>query len=105
MIRYPDNSRHFMVERFRHPDGVLYFEPFWHEAEPGTAIHVARGTVRGDGPWKVGDAVITVVGCHGADPEMALALADWQQYLAGCAGEYAPRSQIVETARRYGALD
>lgn len=100
-IRYPDGTRHLIVEKFVHPQGLLYFEPFWH-SQPG-CIHLAEGQVRGEGPWKVGDAVVTVTGCRGADPEMALQLAAWQEHLACCDGDYVAPAQRLETARQYGA--
>lgn len=103
-IRYPDGTRHLMVEKFPHPEGILYFEPFWHWPEHGEGIHLVRGPVRGVGPWKIGDAVVTVTGCQGSDPEMALQLARWQEHLACCDGEYAPRAHILEAARRHGAV-
>lgn len=102
-IRYADGIRHLMVEKFEHPEGILYFEPFWHLPGTEAGIHLAQGSVRGDGPWKIGDAVVTVCGCRGSDPEMALQLAAWQEHLVCCAGAYAPRDLILTTARRYGA--
>ena len=92
-----------MVEKFNHPEGILYFEPFWHLPGTDGGIHLARGSVHGDGPWKVGDAVVTVTGCRGSDPEMALQLAAWQDYRACCEGEYAAPALILATARHYGA--
>lgn len=100
-IRYPDGTRHLIIEKFAHPEGLLYFEPFWHQAAGG--VHLARGPVSGDGPWKVGDAVVTVTGCRGADPDMALQLATWQEYLTQCDGDYVERARLLETARRHGA--
>ena len=102
-IRYPDGTRHLMVERFAHPEGVLYFEPFWHLAGGDGGVHLARGPVRGEGPWKVGDAVVTVTGCQGSDPEMALELAAWQEHLLSGDGAYESRERILEIARRHGA--
>ena len=92
-----------MVEKFAHPEGILYFEPFWHLPGGEGAIHLAQGTVRGVGPWKIGDAVVTVTGCRGSDPEMALQLAAWHEHLASCAGAYASQELILATARRHGA--
>lgn len=102
-IRYPDGTRHLMVELFAHPEGVLYFEPFWHLSGDSGGVHLARGSVRGEGPWKIGDAVVTVTGCRGSDPEMALELAAWQEHLMCCDGEYQSRDRILEMARRHGA--
>lgn len=100
-IRHPDGTRHLMVERFPHPDGLLYFEPFWHEGTGG--VHLVAGEVRGEGPWKVGESVVVVTGCQGSDPEMALQLAAWQDHLACCEGRYVDPERLLETARRHGA--
>mgnify|MGYP005858420929 CR=1 FL=1 len=82
LIRQPDGTRHIMAERFAHPEGILYFEPFWHLHRPAArAIHLACGEVRGEGPWKIGEAVVTVLGCQGSDPEMAGLYAEWQAFL------------------------
>lgn len=102
-IRYPDGTRHLMVASFPHPEGVLYFEPFWREQGVGNAAHLVRGPIKGEGPWKVGDAVVTVAGCHGTDPEIALQLAAWQEHLACCDGPYAEPEEILELARALGA--
>jgi hypothetical protein len=103
MIRYPDQARHVIIEKFPHPQGLLYFEPFWHLAEDNSLTHIVKGAFSGEGPWKMGDAVITVAGCHGTDPEMASAVAEWSQYLQMCNGEYLDRDAILEAARSLGA--
>lgn len=103
-IRLPDGTRHVMVERFHHPRGLLWFEPFWHLGEPDRMIHLAEGTVRGEGPWKIGEAVVTVLGCQGTDPALAAAFEEWRQYLATHAPDYPPRPLIEAIARRYGAV-
>lgn len=103
MIRLPSGQKRVMAEYFPHPDGLLYFELFWHLGDPAETVHVVEGTIRGDGPWKVGEAVITVLGCHGSDPELASAFNDWQHYLAENDGAYPDRQQILALARRCGA--
>ena len=103
MIRYPDQARHVIIEKFPHPDGLLYFEPFWHLADDDSLTHVVGGAFSGDGPWKMGDAVITVAACHGTDPEIASAVAEWAQYLQMCDGEYLVQERILEAARSLGA--
>jgi hypothetical protein len=98
--------RHVMVERFplaREP-GLLYFEPYWHLQRPATrAIHCIAGAIQGTGPWKIGNSVIRVLGCQGADPESASAYADWQAYLQQGAPGYPARSAILVLARDLGA--
>ena len=103
-IRLPDGTRRIMVERFRHPRGLVYFEPYWHTGDPRARIHVAEGTIRGEGPWKIGAAVVQVLGCQGSEPELAAAYRSWQQHLATHAADYPPRPLIEAIARRFGAL-
>lgn len=92
-----------MVERFEHPDGLLYFEMFWHLHRPASrGIHLVRGEIRGDGPWKVGDAVVSVLGCQGTNPECAVAYAQWQAFLEQGAPGYPFPDAIQNLARQHG---
>lgn len=87
---------------FPHPRGVLYFDLFWHVGVPDQTIHLILGPISGDGPWKVGQAVIDILGCHGTDPSLALEYETWQEYL-GNATDYPSPKQIATIARRFGA--
>lgn len=105
LIRHPDGTRHIMVERFAHPEGLLYFEPFWHLHRPAArAIHLARGGIRGEGPWRLGEAVVTVLGCQGSDPGMAGLYAEWQAFLQSGAPGYPAAAAIHALAREQGAI-
>ncbi|MDV3239900.1 MAG: hypothetical protein LOY58_13735 [Gammaproteobacteria bacterium] len=106
LIRAPAGERHIMVERFPLAGecGLVYFEPYWHLQRPASrAIHRVVGEIRGDGPWKVGDSVVTVLGCHGTDPELANAFSEWQAYLQAGAPGYPDRSAILALAEANGA--
>ncbi len=103
LIRLPTGERRVIAEVFPHPMGLLYFDLYWHDAEPETAIHVVEGEIRGDGPWKVGSCVISVLGCHNTDPEAA-DYAAWQDYLAQHGEKkYPPRQMVRAIARWLGA--
>ena len=104
LIRFRDGRREVMVERFQHPDGLLYFKPFWDELAPAQGICVVFGEVRGEGPWKVGDAVVTVLGCQGTDPEQAALFAEWQQRLEQLGATYPGRDELYALAREAGYL-
>jgi hypothetical protein len=52
----------------------------------------------------VGDCVVTVAGCQGSDPELAMAFAQWQAYLQECDGQYLHPDDILAAARARGAL-
>lgn len=103
VVRSPPGQQRIMAEVWPHSRGIVYFEPFWHLAETTATIHVIEGELKGAGPWKVGDHIIRVLGCRGVDPELALLLAQWQEYLAGCGGQYIERGELERVARQYGA--
>ena len=103
MIRLANGEKHIMVEYFRHAEGLLFFDVFWHR-NPQHSIHLVKGEYKGDGPWKVGNNVIHVLGCHGSDPELANLYAEWQFYLQTCADEYPVKDKILSFARDHGAI-
>ena len=102
-IQLPSGQKRVMAECFAHSQGLLYFDLYWHLHDPAQALHVVAGPIKGDGPWKVGEAVVHVLGCRGTDPEMASAFEDWRQYLEQNADDYPPRPLILAIARRHGA--
>ena len=104
LIRYPDNTRHVMVGYFKHPDGVVYFRPFWDQLPDEEGIQLAGGDVTGEGPWKVGTAVVTVLGCQGTNPDQAAELADWEFQLEQRGQNYPARHELEKIAREKGVL-
>lgn len=106
LVRLPDGSRHIMAERFRlaATPGLVYFELYWHLQRPASrGIHRLDGEIHGDGPWKIGAAVISVLGCHGTDPELAGTYAEWQDYLRQGAPGYPATAAIRALAEAHGA--
>jgi hypothetical protein len=104
LIRYPDNTRHVMVGCFRHPDGIVYVRPFWDQLPEGEGIRLVIGDIKGEGPWKVGTAVISVLGCQGTHPEQAAEFADWKFHLEKRGGRYPTRDDLQAIARDKGVL-
>ncbi len=102
-IRFRDGSRQIMVERLTYNGGVLFLAPFWTETGIEAALHFVPGPVRGDGPWKVGDAVVTVLGCQGTDPHLASEFAAWQDLLEQLGTGYPERDQIEQLMRSHAA--
>lgn len=105
-IRRPDGTRHVMAECFplAQGPGLVYFELYWHLQRPAAlAIHRIDGDISGEGPWKIAGNVISVLGCHGTDPELAASFADWQFYLQQGAPDYPEREAILVLAREQGA--
>ena len=99
LIRYPDDNKHVMVHCFPHPDGLVYFRTFWDQLPEGEGVCLVCGELRGEGPWKAGDAVITVLGCHGTHPEQAAEYADWQAHLEQLGTAYPSFGQLEKMAR------
>jgi len=104
-LRCPDRGAKIAAACFAHPLGLLVLDTFWHLKRPDEAAHLLRGELRGDGPWRIADCVITVLGCHDTDPDLAASFASWRTYLESpaAAAEYPPPDQIRNIARRLGA--
>jgi len=103
LLRRPDGSLHVMAEVFPHPDGLLYFDLYWDCRPPQTGIHLVTGEIHGAGPWKIGDCVVTLLGCHGSHPEQAADHAAWQSYVEQQGSDFPARDRIEALAREYGA--
>ena len=90
---------------FPHPFGLLYLDTFWHLKRPEDAAHLLHGELHGEGPWRIGDCVIAVLGCHNTDPDLAEPFSAWRTYLESdeAAHAYPPPEQIRDIARRLGA--
>jgi hypothetical protein len=103
VVRFADGTKRLVAAAFPHPRGLIYLDTYWHRSTPDRAAHLIEGELRGEGPWRVGDAVVRVLGCQGTDPELQHEFAAWQHYLQTHPDEYPPRAQILEIARRLGA--
>lgn len=102
LIRYTDGTRHVMVERFAHPQGLLYFRTFRGLDDAASAMVLVEGEIRGDGPWKVGTAVVSVLGCHGSHPVEAAEFATWQLCREQAGAEFPDREALRQLAARAG---
>ena len=58
--------------------------------------------IKGEGPWKVGTAVISVLGCQGTHPEQAAEFAAWKFHLEQCGESYPTRDELQAIAREQG---
>ena len=104
MIRCPNREPLVMAELFRHPRGLLYFELYWDRLPGAQGIHLVEGEIRGEGPWKAGDCVISVLGCQGSHPGLAAEYAGWCAYLAECGDAFPSRQSIEDLAHAHGAV-
>ncbi len=103
VLRHPDGREQLVAACFSHPAGLLYLDLYWHQSTPKQAAHLIEGDLRGEGPWRVGDARLRVLGCQNTDPHLQADFVDWQHYLQTHDDQYPPRAQIIELARRLGA--
>ena len=103
LIRHADGRHQVMVERLPHVDGLVYFLPFWNQLPAGEGIGFVHGDLRGEGPWKLGEAVITVLGCQGTHPQEAAEFAEWQMYREQLA-DYPDRQELQRLAQASGKL-
>lgn len=102
LIRFPDASRDVMVDCLPHAGGLVYFRPFWDRMPLAEGVRFVAGEVRGEGPWKVGDSVVTVLGCRGTDPEQAAEYAEWQLYREQIGDNYPDEDALLQFAREAG---
>ena len=69
-----------------------------------TVLLLLPGALTGEGPWRIGDAVIRVLGCQNTDPHLQGQYLPWKAYLEQHGDRYPPPQQVREIARRLGAL-
>jgi hypothetical protein len=98
-IRFADGDKAIMVERLAHHGGLLFLTPFWTEKAVEQVLWYVGGPITGEGPWKVGQAVVQVLGCHGTDPVLATEFAQWQSYLEQLGDGYPARDRVLKFMR------
>mgnify|MGYP006944207299 CR=1 FL=1 len=76
-------------------DGLLFLPTFWTDAGVDRALRYVPGPIEGEGPWKVGNAIVTLLACHGTDAELANDFSCWQSRLLEL-GEAYPAKQDIE---------
>ncbi len=104
MILKPDGTQAVIAEIFPHPEGLIYFDLYWHLEQPEEVMHVVKGSLKGEGPWKIGEHVINVLGCQGTNAVLASAHQQWQTYLQSAEDDYPPPPLVAAIARRLGAI-
>lgn len=102
-IRFGDGSEKIVAHCFPHSLGLVYLDLFWHQSSPADAAHLIRGELSGEGPWKIGDAVIRTLGCPNTDSQLYPLFLPWKEYLDQQGDEYPGIDQIREIAVKLGA--
>ena len=102
VIRFSEEEEKVVARAFSHPLGLVYLDLFWHESTPDQAAHLIRGKLQGEGPWRIGNARIRVLGCGATDPHLQEQYLPWRDFLNQYPDRYPPEAQIMEIARRLG---
>lgn len=92
-----------VAEYFKHPNGILYFDLYWHLAQPEDAMHVIEGDISGEGPWRINNTIFNVLGCRTTNIEMAMQHEEWLTYLQTPGNDYPPEGLVVAIAKKMGA--
>ncbi|MDH5425046.1 MAG: hypothetical protein OEY29_08645 [Gammaproteobacteria bacterium] len=103
-VNYASGDKTVMVAYYPHADGLVFLPPFWEQREEGNKAVLIKGEITGNGPWKIADAVISLVGCQGTDSELAQMLAEWEFHVQSLPQEYFQPEDIRRLAREYGAI-
>lgn len=101
-VRLPNNELRVIAELFKHPEGLLYFDLLWH-MDKARGIHLLKGEISGEGPWKIADHIFYVLGCRGTDAELATEFSDWQTWRQQHPEEYPDERMVRRIAETYGA--
>lgn len=104
VIKFSDQSEQVVACCFKHQQGLLYLDLFWHKGKPQDTAHIIQGTLEGDGPWKIGGCSIRLLGCANTDPTLQQQYLPWKAYLEQQQDEYPPAPQVQEIAKRLGAI-
>lgn len=101
LLSFNDGNKKLIAAAFPHRLGLMYFDLYWPQLAPADAVHILQGKLTGDGPWKIANAVIRLVGCQNTDPDEQDALAAWEHFIN--TNSYPPHEQILEIAGKLGA--
>jgi len=104
VIKFSDQTEKVVAACFKHKQGLLYLDTFWHKGKPQETTHLIKGELAGDGPWKIDGCVIRLLGCANTDPSLQPQYMPWKEYLEQQENEYPPKEQIEEIVEKLGAI-
>ncbi len=100
MIRNPEGEEKVIAALFPHENGLLYFDLYWHQRSPEQSMHVLNGEITGEGPWKINDHILNVLGCKGTHSNLAIQFEQWREVLMAANSDYPPPPLIAAIARK-----
>ena len=101
LLRKPNGDKVLIAEIFPHSQGILYMDLYWREFPSSQVVHIIRGRLTGEGPWKIDGNVITVLSC--SDPDLGMAWQDWNAHIEMNPELYGDPGNAIEMARAWGA--
>ncbi len=104
MIRSPHGGEKVIAELFPHPEGILFFEIFWDQMPGQQGVHLIKGEISGEGPWKVGDYVINILGCQGTHTDLATDFSEWQLYRQ-MSTDYPDTGELAQMAAEFQSVE
>lgn len=91
-----------VAEYFKHPQGILYFDLYWHHQQPEKAMHIIKGKITGEGPWRIANKIFNVLGCRSTNIELAMQHEQWLTYLQTADCDYPAEGLVQAIARKMG---
>jgi len=101
VIKSPHGGEKAIAEIFQQEKGIVFFEIFWNHLAGYQGIHFIPGDIKGEGPWKVGDYILNVLGCHASNAELAEDYAQWQMYLQAPLNDYPDMAGIEAILHKF----
>ena len=93
-MRLPDGQQKVVAELFKHTEGLIYFDLYWHE-DKSSRIHLIKGELEGEGPWKIAGHIFYVLGCQHTDGELATEFLHWREWRLHHPDEY-PDERLIQ---------
>ncbi|SFV69386.1 hypothetical protein MNB_SUP05-5-136 [hydrothermal vent metagenome] len=101
-IQYSNGEKRVIQNLFKHPEGLLYFELFW-ENNPKYSIHLIKGKIKGEGPWKIADCTLHILGCNHTHPKLCEMQSFHRQEML-LNPENFRMNEVLEIASKKGAI-
>ncbi len=81
-IQIDKKELYIIAECYPHPHGLVYIDLYWNELiiNSNACIHLIEAELKGEGPWKIANNVIHVLGCFGTNAQLASEYANWIDY-------------------------
>lgn len=104
VLRFGDDREQVVAACFRHRLGLVWLDLLWWLGSPADKAHLIEGELQGEGPWKIGEVSIRLLGCHHTDPHLEPQLEEWRDWLARNPEGEPSRERVLEVGRKLGGL-